>query len=622
MNSNTEYTNRLQQALADKYVIKRELGRGWMGIVYLAHEPAFDRNVALKVLLPKLSTSVRHRALFLREARIAARLSHANIVPVHAVDELDAFVYFTMAYVPGVTLTDRLKLGGPLAPEEAARIVREVADAVHHAHMHGVIHRDLKSDNIIIDKESGRPMVTDFGIARVLDQYDIVREGYAIGTAPYMSPEQCRNDPVDERSDVYSLGIVGYRALTGRLPFGGATPKEIMDKQIKEPPPPLAEPWQVLPGALPEAIQRCLAKHPDDRFQTAGELARSLAPREALGKEMDWLLDRLRMAVGYSIPVAILVFFYFGGPARGVWFNVALFTGLIALAVGGSFFSVRPILRHVLKAGYDRDAILDALRTDVQVRTDNIEFQFGKRAGWFERIAWVLGGAGVLATTGGLGVLGLAVPGLAVAGAPIGAIVALVFIPMAGALYALRADRVGKRVARFLRSRVGEWLVDIAGRGIPHLPSAATSFAALDEAMLGLRTDDILAQLPPVLRESVAEMLETVRVLQERRQGVREWLETLETHITRHPDGPPPDLMEAEDQARDALVVSAAALTGMRLQLVGARNGHSTRETITAHITAAHRVQETVDRVLEARQEVEELLDSQKNVLPFRRKGA
>lgn len=192
----------------------------------------------------------------------------------------------------------------------------------------------------------------------------------------------------------------------------------------------------------------------------------------------------------------------------------------------------------------------------------------------------------------------------------------------AGARYAQRADRVGKRVARFLRSRAGEWLVDLAGRGIPRPPSAAKSFAALDDAMLGLRTDDILAQLPPVLRESVAELLESARVLHEQRQGVREWLTTLETHITRHPDGPPPDLMEAEDQARDALVISADALGGMRHQLLGLRTGRTTHASITAEITAAHDIKERVDQVLAARQEVEELLAPNNGVPRFRRKGA
>jgi hypothetical protein len=625
MNSDTNYTGRLQRALADKYVIERELGRGWMGIVYLAHEPAFDRHVALKVLLPELATSVRHRALFLREAGIAARRSHPNIVPVHAMDELDEFVYFTMAYVRGVTLTDLIRLEGPLPPEEATRIVREVAGAVHYAHRHGVIHRDLKSDNILIDRENDRPMVADFGIARVLDQYDIVREGYAVGTAPFMSPEQCRNDPVDERSDVYALGVVGYVALTGRLPFRGATPKEIMDKQIEEPPPPLAEPSRVFPGPLPEAIDRCLAKRPQDRFQTAGELVRALAPRVALGKEMGVLLDRLRDAVGYAIGGAIAVFFFFGGPSRGVWFNLAVFTSAIALALGGSLLYVLPKLRHALKARYRREDILDAVRGDVRIRTENIRFQFPKNAGWVERIAWVLGGGGVLSAIGGLGLgaLGLVDAEASLASASLGVIAAFVFVPIALVRYAQRADRLGKRLYGFLKGTVGGWLIKVAGLGLPSSEEEGDARPGLDDAMLdAMPTDEVLAQLPPDLRDPVADLLEAMRVVEERRAGVHQWVKTLDSHITALPDAAPPALLEAEDEARDALAVSGAALVGMRAQVLGARNGLATHESITAQITAAHRIAATVDRVLAAREEVEELLNPPKDVLPFRRKGA
>jgi hypothetical protein len=623
MASDTEYANRLQQALRGRYVIERELGRGWMGIVYLAYEPALDRRVALKLLPPKLATSVRTRALFLREARTAARLSHPNIVPIYAVEELDEFVFFTMAYVRGGTLTDRIRLHGPLAPEEATRILREVAGAVDDAHGHGVIHRDLKPDNILIDKESGRPMVTDFGIARVLNQYDIVREGYAIGTAPFMSPEQVQSEPVDERSDVYSLGIVGYLALTGRLPFRGTTPQEVYEQHLTKAPPPLAEPWQVLRGPLPSAVERCIAKRPDDRFQTAGELARALKDRTAPGVELDVLLDRLRATVGYAIPAAILVFFAFGRPSRGVWFNVGVGAVCLALALAGAVLYVLPVLRHALKAGYRRADILDALRGDVQIRTENIAFQFPKDADRLERIAWWLAGSGLVSLTGGIGLgsLGWIDPVAAIASTALGAIATLVFAPIAVARYGRRADRLGKRLRRFLKGLVGAWLIRLAGVGLPR-PPAEEPLPPLDDAMLDMSTDEVLAGLPTTLREPLAEMLETVRAMQGRRAAVRQWLTSLESRVTAHPDVPAPELLDAEDAARDALAVSAAALTGMRRQLLGARSGLATHETITAQLTAAHRVQETVDRVLAARQEVEALLDSRERFRQLREKGA
>ncbi|MBT7504305.1 MAG: serine/threonine protein kinase, partial [Gemmatimonadales bacterium] len=193
-----------QKALAGRYSIERELGRGGMGIVSLAREVALDRPVALKLLPPDVAAQPGVKERFLTEARIAARLSHPNIVQIYSVDEVDGFVFFAMAFVDGGTLGDRLRARGPLSNSEAPRLLREVAWALGHAHMQGVTHRDVKPDNILLDQDSGRAMVTDFGIAVVGEEAHAESQKQVVGTAEFMSPEQAKGSSVDARSDLYS----------------------------------------------------------------------------------------------------------------------------------------------------------------------------------------------------------------------------------------------------------------------------------------------------------------------------------------------------------------------------------------------------------------------------------
>ena len=207
-----------QQALAGRYYIDREIGRGGMGIVYLAREVHLDRMVAIKLFPPDLAVRPALRDGFVREARLAARLSHPNIVPIHAVDETDGYVFFVMPLVEGVTLAERVRTRGPLSASEGARVLREVAWALDHAHGHGVVHRDVKPDNVLLETATGRALVADFGIAAIAGE---ASTGRSAGTPEFMSPEQALGREVDARSDLYSLGVTAYYALSGRLPFEG-----------------------------------------------------------------------------------------------------------------------------------------------------------------------------------------------------------------------------------------------------------------------------------------------------------------------------------------------------------------------------------------------------------------
>jgi serine/threonine-protein kinase len=266
--------------LSANYELESEIGRGGMGIVYCARDKRLKREIAVKVLPPELSFRADIRQRFLREAETAAQLSHPNIVPIYTVEERDNLVYFVMAYIKGDNLGQRLQQHGPMAPVEVRRILREVADALAYAHHRNVIHRDIKPDNIIIDEETGRAMVTDFGIARALtDSGDsrLTATGMAIGTPAYMSPEQSAGDQaIDGRSDLYSLGVVGYQMLCGQPPFVASNTPSMLVKHLSEKPIPVGERWPDLPPDLARAVMICLEKDPADRFPSAAAFAVAL----------------------------------------------------------------------------------------------------------------------------------------------------------------------------------------------------------------------------------------------------------------------------------------------------------------------------------------------------------
>src|SRR5262245_51610624 len=224
-----------------------------MGIVYLAREVRLERPVPIK-LLPPRPDSKNLRERFLREARTAAKLSHPHVIPIYAVEELGDFVFFAMAYVEGKTLTQRVRERGPLPPSEAARMLREVAWALAYAHEQGVIHRDVKPDNILIEDGTGRALVADFGIAGQIKDAASWDGGAIVGTPEFMSPEQALGETIDHRSDLYSLGAVGFFALSGRLPFEAPTVSEVLAKHVSNPAPILTSVAPGVPRRLSQIV--------------------------------------------------------------------------------------------------------------------------------------------------------------------------------------------------------------------------------------------------------------------------------------------------------------------------------------------------------------------------------
>ena len=349
----------LQQAVTGRYSLDSELGRGGMGVVFLARDVALDRPVAIKLLPADQAAGSERRAGFLREARTAAGLSHPHIVPIHTVEEHGDLVFYVMTWIDGETLGDRVRRAGPLPPSEAMRLCQEVAWALAYAHARGIVHRDIKPDNILIERDTGRAMVTDFGIAALANE--AVPDATA-GTPRYMSPEQAAGKPVDGRSDLYALGVTFYYATTGRFPAKEPTGTgvAVVPAGPASVPVPLGSVDPRLPPGFALAIDRCLHPDRDRRFATADELAEAVgtaratrppipAPVRAFLRET----ESTGIEVGTSLLVAAGSLAMYGGLFRDdlmaglVFVPIAMvMVGLAGGRVGEVVFRARDLQRQ------------------------------------------------------------------------------------------------------------------------------------------------------------------------------------------------------------------------------------------------------------------------------------
>ncbi|MEO7997160.1 MAG: serine/threonine-protein kinase [Gemmatimonadaceae bacterium] len=297
----------LQQKLGDSYDIVSTLGVGGMGAVFLAREKTLDRYVAIKTLRAEVAITEGGRERFRREARIAASLSHPGILPLHTFGETGGMWYLVMGYVRGQSLQQRLQTERRLAADEARRIMRALAEALEHAHQHHVIHRDIKPANILLDAESGRPLLSDFGISKILNDADaLTNTGVMLGTPHYMSPEQIANAAdCDERSDVYSLGAVAYAMLTGRAPLADDQASESPSRRASSIIVPIDRLNPATPADLSAVVMRCLATQPENRWPNARAL------RDAL--------DRVDHSADAVLPASVREISGFGAYSVG-WF--------------------------------------------------------------------------------------------------------------------------------------------------------------------------------------------------------------------------------------------------------------------------------------------------------------
>jgi serine/threonine-protein kinase len=302
----TDLMARLQNALAGRYTIERELGRGGMATVYLARDVKHERQVALKVLRPELAAALGPER-FLQEIRIAANLHHPHILPLYDSDEADGFLYYVMPYVEGESLRERLIREKQLAIDDALRLAREVADALSYAHGQGVIHRDIKPENVLL--ESGHAVVADFGIARAIDAAGgerLTATGIAVGTPAYMSPEQAAGSKeLDGRSDLYALGCVLHEMLAGQPPFTGPTAESLVQQHLTAQPPSVSGIRPSVPGWVVAALERSLAKTPADRFNPVAQFGEAITPRTSVTADVPQRLPAASGQRRWLVPVVV-----------------------------------------------------------------------------------------------------------------------------------------------------------------------------------------------------------------------------------------------------------------------------------------------------------------------------
>ena len=613
----------LQAALAGEYSLQRELGRGGMGIVYLARDVQLDRDVAIKVLPSNLARA-ETRERFLREARTAAGLSHPHIVPIHRVGEVGGFVFFVMSYVEGETLGERMRARGPLPPAEATRVMREVAWALAYAHGRGVVHRDVKPDNILLEAGTGRVLVTDFGIARGTDAVSSTDPGKIMGTAHFMSPEQAAGHAVDGRSDIYSLGVVGYLVVSGRLPFEASNVPALLVRQATEPATSVMRVAPGLPPALGAAIDRCLTRDPAGRFTDGETLADALAPapdtRPALPPTLRaWLAARNPLLVpylawsgGFSVITLGNLF---------AWLNGARGTGPLAVTVLAAV-AASPLLPIVgfhlnqahrqFRAGHTLADLRSAIDVARRERAETEAISQKEKEPLAHRVlrTLTLVSGAWLGTTFGLALAGViherwVHPAFFVA--PV--LSTMLFGAVSNALDIQFIPnkirdwwRTGIR-DRLWNSRAGEWFARRLGAPERTQLAGASAFRAT-EAALGVAASELFAALPKEYREQLSELPDIVASLEARAAEARAEMEVV---AAMAPSGSvDAEVLAARKKAAAThLAESVAALEGLRLDLLRLHAGAVDLQPLTTLMDAARQIGEDVGRLAEAQQEAE-----------------
>ena len=615
-----------QSALAGRYSLERELGRGGMGVVYLAREVRLDRPVAIKVLPPSKTADPRLRERFLREARTAAKLSHPNIIPIHAVEEIGAFVFFAMAFVEGETLTERVRRRGPLPPSEGARVLRDVAWALAYAHGQGVIHRDVKPDNILLEQATGRVLVADFGIASVVAGAGALTTGEVVGTPEFMSPEQALGEPVDGRSDLYSLGIVGFFAFAGTLPFEAEKATDVLAKQVTEPAPPLGTAAPGVPRRLRQAIERCLAKDPAERPEGTAALAEQLGHALEQRRELPVAL-RAFVKHNARLDGSGVLLYPFGlmiaAPLVG-WITGSVPLGFATLAAGYTVVPLGVLLnraRGLLKAGFGHGDLGVAFKAEIERVREERAYGQGHGPSAFERVLRWISGPSLIVAFGG--VLPMIVANVQYSSPWVLGVIALsMFTGISsgfGALIMLqrRRDVDAEFWGKVWTGRLGRWLFGIARRLVPRKALQAPLTHRPTELALGMAVEQLYEGLPKETRRQLRDLPDVVHRLEADAQKMRHRFEELQEALgdvdtspadpaigVRH-DRILADLTAERELVQKRLADAVAALETIRLNLLRLRAGTGSVQSLTTDLGLAQAVAQEIGLLLEGQREVE-----------------
>jgi predicted Ser/Thr protein kinase len=612
-----------QLAVAGRYSIDREIGRGGMGVVYLAREVHLDRPVAIKLLPPALCARPTLRERFLREARLAAKLSHPNIIPIHAVDEAHGFVFYVMAYVDGETLAQRVHARGPLSASDGIRLLREAAWALGHAHGQGLVHRDVKPDNILIEAASGRALVADFGIAAAAG--DTHGDGVC-GTPEFMSPEQALGHDVDARSDLYSLGATAFYALSGRLPFEGRTTTETLARQVTEPAPPLATLGLAVPRKLAGIVDRCLAKNPADRPDSAQALA------ELLGVAIEQRRE---------LPAALRAFVKRNGRLDGggtlLALNGALLGSIMTSAIGGPTAGVLTLLasaalvplafgiiaaRRLLDLGFAHADLSPAFQAELESSREERGVQRRRFRSIIERGLRTI--AGVSACTSVV-LLAVALAGtdtpifepvglLALCGLGVASVTAIAHM----ALVQLRRDVDVEFWSAAWTGRFGTFAFSVARRWRGAKPVGPAMTHRATELSLGMAAEQLFESLPRASRDTLGDVPALLERLQQGARALRLRYAGLQDALAQAGGAAPDESYAAvraeRDEIGERLRDTVGALETIRLSLLRLHAGSLTLEGLTTHVELAAETSADVQRLIAANREVEDVLQFPREV--------
>ncbi len=605
----------LQTAVAGRFSLVREIGRGGMGIVFLARDLALERFVAIKLLPPALASDSEARDRFLREARTVAALSHPHIVPIHLVDASGDIVFFVMTYVDGETLGARVRRAGPLPPTEAMRVVQEVAWALAHAHANGIVHGDVKPDNVLLDAASGRAMVTDFGIAHAIARSTPL-DGVVRGTPQYVSPEVAQGAHGDARSDLYSLGVTAWFATAGHLPFDGGSAAALVLAHVHSPAPSLGNVPRA-PVRFVRAVDRCLRKDPADRWPSAEALAAELdsararppsvpaAVRsflhewEAMSGEVGTAITASLVAAAEAIGLPLYDLIVNGqvgfdsGILSWIFIVIAVLTAGLAKA---RLIQLVSHARGMLRAGYGHARIASAQVVDDAEREEEREATDIVERAQRRELLYVLGGS-VVGTLGALGLaysdLGSILNALGAAGA--------VALPTLAIRTAMRLDaRIAREplTSRLLRGPLGRWLFRVAGTRLAPAPALTALEGPEPTALaLGLAARDLYAALPATTRASLpSDIPDLIGALERSAMRAR----------SRDDDA----------GATEAFTNAVAALESIRLDLLRLSVSAISPSELTTELTRVRALGDAVDRKLSADAEVRALLAPRDPVKP------